>query len=125
MIGMDVGVDDEADAHPGGVGRPQIGSDALHRVHHGAGGVPAAAEQVGNRHRIGMEELTHDHTRLLRRSTTPALDRRHSINLQIDPTRQDIKLAQTAQAPELLEHLGQGERSLEVRVGNGRTTGRP
>ena len=34
------------------------------QVHDGTGGVPSAAEQVGNRDRIGVEELAQDHARL-------------------------------------------------------------
>jgi hypothetical protein len=67
MIGVDMGVDDEADAHAGVVGHPQIWCDVSDRVHHGTGGVPAAAEQVGDRNGVGMEELTQDHAGLPQR----------------------------------------------------------
>ena len=43
MIGVDVGIDDEADSHAGLVGHAQIGSDVADRIDDGAGGVPAAA----------------------------------------------------------------------------------
>jgi len=51
MIGVDMGINDEPDAHPGLVRDPEVWFDVPYRVHDGAGGVPAAAEQVGNRHR--------------------------------------------------------------------------
>jgi hypothetical protein len=61
VIGMDVGVDHKLDLHPGLVGNPQIWLDVPERVDDGAGSVPAAAEQIGNSHWIGMEELTQNH----------------------------------------------------------------
>jgi hypothetical protein len=61
MIGVDVGIYDEPDAHPRLVRDPQIWFDVVKWIHHSAGGVPAAAEQVRNRHGIGMEELTQNH----------------------------------------------------------------
>jgi len=41
---MDMGIDDEADAHPGLVCDSEIWSDVTERIDHSAGGVPAAAE---------------------------------------------------------------------------------
>jgi hypothetical protein len=46
MIGMDMGIDDELDAHPCLVGNPQIWSDVTHRIDDGACGMSPAAEQV-------------------------------------------------------------------------------
>lgn len=83
MIGMDMGVDDEANAHPGVVGHPQIWCDVAHRIDHGAGGAPAAAEQIGNRNGVGMEELTQDHASS-HSATAALLGRRHTFNYSDD-----------------------------------------
>jgi len=64
MIGMNMAVDDEVDAHAGVVGHPQIWRGVAHRVYNGAGGVPAAAEQEGDRNGVGREELTEDNAAL-------------------------------------------------------------
>ena len=79
MVGMDMGIDDEPDAHPGLVGDPKVWFDVAQRVHHGASGMSAAAEQVGNRNGIGMEELTQNHAGppMMRRFR---LDRQRSFN---------------------------------------------
>jgi hypothetical protein len=58
MVGVDMGVDHEPDSHAGLVGDAQIWFDLSHRVHYGAGGMTAAAEQVRDRNRVGMEEMT-------------------------------------------------------------------
>jgi hypothetical protein len=57
MVGMNMGVDDEPDAHPGLVRDAEVWFDVPQRVDDRASGVSAAAEQVGDCHGIGMEEL--------------------------------------------------------------------
>src|SRR5437773_6651004 len=61
MIGMDMGIDDEADSHPGLVRDTEVSFNVAQRVHHRTGGVPATAKEVRDRHGIGMEELTQNH----------------------------------------------------------------
>jgi hypothetical protein len=56
MVGVDMGIDDEPNAHPGLVRDPEVGFDITQWVDDGAGGVSAA--EVGNCHGIGVEELT-------------------------------------------------------------------
>jgi hypothetical protein len=58
---MDMGIDNKPNAHPGLVGHAQIRSDLIQWVDDGASCVPAAAEQVRDGHRIGVEELTQNH----------------------------------------------------------------
>jgi hypothetical protein len=79
MIGMDMGIDDELDAHPGFVRDAEVWFNVAQRVYDGAGGVPAAAQQVGNCDRIAVEELAQDHACLLS-SLGRHLDRRGSFN---------------------------------------------
>ena len=86
MIGVDMGIDDEADAHSGVVGNLQVWCDVADRIDDGTSGMPAAAEQVGDGNRIGMEELTHDHAGLPQAPSGALTAGVHSINLQIDFT---------------------------------------
>ena len=67
MVGMDMAVDDEANAHAGIVGDPEIWCDVAYRVHDSIGRVPAAAEQIRDANRVGVEELTQDHADLPQR----------------------------------------------------------
>ena len=46
MVGVQVGIDDEKDAHARIFRRAQVGLDVADRIDHGAGGPAAAAEQV-------------------------------------------------------------------------------
>ena len=71
MIGMDMSIDDEVDAHANLVGASQIRCDVADRVHDCTRGMSAAAEQIGDRNRIGMEELTQDHACLPQRPAVP------------------------------------------------------
>jgi hypothetical protein len=83
MISMDMRVDDKMDAHAGVVGRPQIWCDIAHRIDDGTGGVSAAAEQVCDRNRIGVEKLTQNHAASTS-ATITFLDRRHIFNQSRD-----------------------------------------
>jgi hypothetical protein len=84
MIGMDMGIDDKPDTHTSLVGDPQVWFDVAQRVHHGTGGVPAAAEQVGDRNGVGMEELTQDHSDLPGARSIGSLDRCLTVNQSTD-----------------------------------------
>jgi hypothetical protein len=66
VVGMNVRVDDEADAHSRVLGCAQVRPDVTSRVDHGTGRMPAAAEEVGDADRIVMQELTEDHGLALR-----------------------------------------------------------
>src|SRR5579885_1566649 len=64
MIGVDMGVDDEVDTHPRLVRHTEIWSYVADRIDDRAGRMPAATEQVGNRHGILVQELAQDHKNL-------------------------------------------------------------
>jgi hypothetical protein len=61
MVGMDVGIDDEVDAHAGIVGRTQLWLNLADRVDDGSSCFAAAAEEVGDTDWILVEELAEDH----------------------------------------------------------------
>ena len=61
MIGVNVRVDDEPDAHAGFLRRAQIDLDVADGVDHCPGGLAAAAEQIGDADRSGVQELAQDH----------------------------------------------------------------
>ena len=61
MVSMNVGVDDEMDAHARGLGRPQVGLDLADRIDHGTGRASTAAEQVGDANGLLVQELPNDH----------------------------------------------------------------
>lgn len=84
MIGMDMGIDDKADAHAGVIGYPQIWRDVAHRIDDSTGRVSAAAEQVLDRHGLGVEKLTQDHIGLPQSATISFLDRQHKFNQSRD-----------------------------------------
>ena len=52
---------------PGIVGDPEIWCDVAYRVDDSTGRVPAAAEQIRDANRVGVEELTQDHADLPQR----------------------------------------------------------
>ncbi len=58
---MEMGVDDVADAHTGLVGGFQIRLDRPQRIDHRGHRLAAAAEQVGDRNRVAVEEGAQDH----------------------------------------------------------------
>src|SRR5262249_26964869 len=61
VISMNVSIDNIANAHPRGFSGSEIGRDLPHRIDHGCRGTPSAAEEVGCRDRLGVEELAKDH----------------------------------------------------------------
>ena len=63
VVGMDVRVDDVEDAHAGRFGSGEIGRDVADRIDDGSRSLAATAEQIGDRHRIGVQEWTQDHDR--------------------------------------------------------------
>jgi hypothetical protein len=58
MVGMEMGIHDKPDVHAGLAGNAHISFDVAQGVYHGTGGMCAAAKQVRDCHRVGMEELT-------------------------------------------------------------------
>ena len=64
VVGMDVRVDDVEDAHAGRFGSGEIGRDVADGIDNGSRRLPATAEEVGDRHRISVQEWTQDHDRL-------------------------------------------------------------
>ncbi len=63
VIGMDVRVNDVANLQPGLSGRVEIARDVADRVDDRAGGLAAAAEQIRDADRIGVQELSQDHAK--------------------------------------------------------------
>ncbi len=61
VIGMQMRIDDEVDAHASRFGCAQIRLDGPGRIDDGTGRLAAAAEQIGDADRIGVQELTEDH----------------------------------------------------------------
>jgi len=61
MVGMNVGVDDEMDAHAGGFCGAHVGLDLAGRINDGAGRAPAAAEQIRDANGLLVQELPDDH----------------------------------------------------------------
>ena len=64
VIGVNVRVDDIQDTHPSLLGGLEIGRDVPNRIDHGRRGLAATAEQIGDRHGLGVEELAQDHRNL-------------------------------------------------------------
>jgi len=67
MVGMDMAVDDEANGMPVLSATRRYGATSPTGVHDSTGRVPAAAEQIRDANRVGVEELTQDHTDLPQR----------------------------------------------------------
>ncbi len=63
MIRVDVRVDDVANLQPRLSGRVEIARNVAGWIDHRADGLAAAAEQVGNANRIGVQELSQDHAK--------------------------------------------------------------
>jgi hypothetical protein len=64
MIGVDMGINHKTDPRPGLGGHAKVWSDVVDWVGNGAGGVAATAEQVGDCHRVLVQELAQDHQNL-------------------------------------------------------------
>ena len=56
MVGMKVRIDDVENAHARRLGDGQIRFDLADGIDHGAAGLAAAAEQVGDRYRVAVQE---------------------------------------------------------------------
>ena len=61
MIGVNMGVDHVEDPQAAGFRRRQVRRDVADRVDDGAGGLAAAAEEIGRGDRLGVKELAQDH----------------------------------------------------------------
>ena len=61
MVGMNVGVDDEMDAHASGLGGVHVGLDLADRIDDRTGRASTAAEQVGDADGLMVQELTDNH----------------------------------------------------------------
>jgi len=57
VVGVDVGVDDVLDPHPGFVGGAQVGAGIANRIDHGPACLAATAEQVGDADGVLVQEL--------------------------------------------------------------------
>ena len=87
VIGVNVRVDDIEDAHPSVFGGLKIGRDLADRVDDGRRGLAAAAEKVGNAHRIRVQELPENHERLHRWLGPEAAARKVSALKALDKPR--------------------------------------
>ena len=61
MVGVNMRVDDEVDAHAGSFCGAQIRLDLADRIGDGSGRAPTAAEQVRDADGLLVQELTKDH----------------------------------------------------------------
>ena len=61
VIGVEMGIDDKKDAYPRLFCRSEIRRDVADGIDHSTRGLAAAAEQIGDRHRVTVEERTQDH----------------------------------------------------------------